>query len=165
MKPFFVYLLRCGEGSYYAGHTDDMEARMLQHQTTDTGYTSTRKPVEWVWHGEFESREGALAFEQQIKGWSRAKKEALIAGDWERIKSLAHAHGPIAEGLRQAQPERSDVQPERSDVQPERSDVQPERSDVQPERSDVQPERSDVQPERSDVQPERSDMQPARSDR
>jgi LAO/AO transport system kinase len=86
VKPFHVYLLLCRDGTYYAGHTDELEARLSQHQTSDAGYTATRKPVELVWQGEFESREGALAFEQQIKGWSRAKKEALIAGDWEKIQ-------------------------------------------------------------------------------
>ncbi|RYE97612.1 MAG: GIY-YIG nuclease family protein [Oxalobacteraceae bacterium] len=64
VKPFYAYLLRCGDGSYYAGHTDDVEARMQQHQAGEQGYTSTRKPVELVWQGEFETREGALAFEQ-----------------------------------------------------------------------------------------------------
>ena len=75
MKPFFVYLLTCADGSYYCGHTDDIEARMLQHHDGGVGYTSKRKPVKLAWQGEFETREGALAFEQQIKGWSRAKKE------------------------------------------------------------------------------------------
>ena len=89
MKPFFVYLLRCSDGSYYCGHTDNIETRMQQHDAASTGYTSTRKPVELVWQGEFETREGAIAFEQQIKGWSRAKKEALIAGDWAQIQELA----------------------------------------------------------------------------
>jgi LAO/AO transport system kinase len=106
VKPFFVYLLCCGDGSYYAGHTDDLAARLLQHQTAHTGYTGTRKPVELVWQGEFESREAALAFELQIKGWSRAKKQALIRGDWEEIKARARAHATGPAGLRQAQPER-----------------------------------------------------------
>jgi len=66
-----------------------MESRMHQHHAGEIGYTSTRKPAELVWQGEFETREGALAFEQQVKGWSRAKKEALIAGDWERVQQLA----------------------------------------------------------------------------
>src|SRR6266516_4816748 len=96
MKPFYVYLLRCSDGSYYCGHTDDIEDRLRQHDTTDDGYTSTRKPIELAWQGEFETREGALAFEQQIKGWSRAKKEALIASDWDRVKELARSRsGPI----------------------------------------------------------------------
>ena len=117
MKPFFVYLLKCSDGSYYCGHTDDLDARMPQHYAGEIGYTSTRKPVELVWQGEFETREGAIAFEQQIKGWSRAKKEALIAGDWEKIQELAKSKTKSARpelvegsdsdaGLRQAQPER-----------------------------------------------------------
>jgi LAO/AO transport system kinase len=89
VKPFFVYLLRCGDGSYYCGHTDDIVLRLHQHEDGDIGYTSTRKPVDIVWQGEFETRAGALAFELQIKGWSRAKKEALIRGDWDAIKELA----------------------------------------------------------------------------
>ncbi|MBT9465151.1 MAG: methylmalonyl Co-A mutase-associated GTPase MeaB [Hydrogenophaga sp.] len=130
MKPFHVYLLLCRDGTYYAGHTDELEARLLQHQVGDTGYTATRKPVQLVWQGEFESREGALAFEQQIKGWSRAKKEALIAGDWERVQALARSKQAV-DGLRQAQPERGGAQTERGGDQPERSGAQPERSGAQ----------------------------------
>jgi LAO/AO transport system kinase len=95
VKPFFVYLLRCGDGSYYGGHTDNIELRMQQHYAGDVGYTSTRKPVELVWQGEFETREGAIAFEQQVKGWSRAKKEALIRGEWEDIKQLAKSKNSV----------------------------------------------------------------------
>ena len=105
MKPFFVYLLRCADASYYCGQTDDLEARMQEHYAGDVGYTSTRKPVSLVWQGEFETREGAIAFEQQIKGWSRAKKEALIAGDWDRVKHLARAKSPVLS-------ENSSVRPE-----------------------------------------------------
>ncbi len=107
MKPFFVYLLRCADGSYYAGHTDNLETRLEQHKLGQIGYTATRKPVELVWQGEFETREQALAFELQIKGWSRAKKEALIAGDWKQIKDLAKSRSEVSSGLRQAQPERT----------------------------------------------------------
>jgi LAO/AO transport system kinase len=107
---------------------------MQQHYAGEIGYTSTRKPVELVWQGEFETREGAIAFEQQVKGWSRAKKEALIAGDWGRIQQLAKSkttappgllppvHPELVEGvarLRQAQPERVGAQAERVVVQPE----------------------------------------------
>jgi LAO/AO transport system kinase len=91
VKPFFVYLLKCSDGSYYGGQTDDMAARMHQHDAGEIGYTSTRKPVELVWQGEFETRAEAIAFEQQIKGWSRAKKEALIRGDWKAVQR--HAWG------------------------------------------------------------------------
>ena len=87
---FFAYLLQCADGSYYAGHTDDLNRRLGQHQCGECGgYTATRLPVELAWSQEFVTREEALAAEQQIKGWSRAKKEALMAGDWERISVLA----------------------------------------------------------------------------
>jgi LAO/AO transport system kinase len=103
VKPFFVYLLRCGDGSYYCGHTDDLVRRMQQHEDGDIGYTSTRKPVELVWQGEFETREGALAFELQAKGWSRVKKEALIKSGWDEIKNLAKSkkfvHPELVEGV------------------------------------------------------------------
>ena len=95
MLPFYVYLLRCFDGSYYCGHTDNIESRMRQHWAGSVGYTSTKKPVELVWQGEFETREGAIAFERQIKGWSRAKKEALIRGDWEQIQKLAKSKSPF----------------------------------------------------------------------
>lgn len=99
MRPFFVYLLRCSDSSYYCGHTDNLELRMQQHQAADTGYTATCKPVELMWQGEFETREGAIAFEQQIKGWSRAKKEALIAGNWDKIQALAKAKKAVRREL------------------------------------------------------------------
>jgi LAO/AO transport system kinase len=99
MKPFFAYLLRCSDGSYYAGQTDDIDARMQQHEEGEIGYTSTRKPVELVWQGEFETREAAIAFEQQIKGWSRAKKMALIADDWKQIQELAKSKEPFTLSL------------------------------------------------------------------
>jgi len=67
-----------------------LDVRFAQHQRgTFPGYTHKRRPVELVWSEAFDTRYEALAAERQIKGWSRAKKEALIAGDWERISELA----------------------------------------------------------------------------
>jgi tRNA/rRNA methyltransferase len=87
---FWAYLLRCADGSYYAGHSDDLEARVAQHQQgLIPGYTHDRRPVTLVWSSDFPTRDEAFAFEQRIKGWSRAKKEALIAGDWPGISALA----------------------------------------------------------------------------
>jgi len=89
---FWVYLLRCADGSYYAGHTDNLEARLWQHQEgLCCDWTRRRLPVELVWCEAVPSREEALAFEQRIKGWTRGKKEALIASDWDRISWLARA--------------------------------------------------------------------------
>ncbi len=115
MKPFHVYLLRCADDSYYCGQTDNLETRLHQHDVGEVGYTATRKPVQLAWQGEFETRDGAIAFERQIKGWSRAKKEALIAGDWAKIQELAKSKNALrqaqgerfgGEALRQAQGER-----------------------------------------------------------
>ena len=90
MKPFFVYMLRCADGSYYLGHTDEIERRVAQHQAGEVeGYTHERRPVELVWTQETATRDEALAAERRLKGWSRAKKEALIAGDWARVSELA----------------------------------------------------------------------------
>jgi predicted GIY-YIG superfamily endonuclease len=90
MKPFFVYMLRCKDESYYVGHTDDLEQRIAQHvDGTFGGYTSRRRPVELVWVCEFDTRDEALQREMQVKPWSRAKKEALIRADWGRLKRLA----------------------------------------------------------------------------
>ena len=72
---------------------------MRQHADGLIGYTATRKPVELRWQGEFETREGAIAFERQIKGWSRAKKEALIRGDWAAIQRLARSRTDLARSL------------------------------------------------------------------
>jgi LAO/AO transport system kinase len=105
MRPFLVYLLRCADSSYYCGQTDSMDSRLQQHHSGEIGYTSTRKPVELVWQGEFETRAGAIEFEQQVKGWSRVKKEALIRGDWKQIQALAKSkststvHPELVEGL------------------------------------------------------------------
>ena len=83
-------MLRCSDGSYYVGHTDELERRIPQHQAGEIeGYTQERRPVDLVWSQETATREEALAAERRIKGWSRAKKAALIEGDWERVKQLA----------------------------------------------------------------------------
>jgi len=91
---FNVYMLRCADGSYYVGHTDDLEARMTAHQRGEIeGYTLTRRPVRLVFASEFPERAEALARERQIKGWSRAKKEALIKGRWARLSWLSRGPG------------------------------------------------------------------------
>ncbi len=84
---FWAYMLRCNDGTYYTGHTDDLERRIAQHQTgAIKGYTHDKRPLEYVWSQEFETRAEALATEMKVKPWSKAKKEALIAGDWARMK-------------------------------------------------------------------------------
>ncbi|MES2904723.1 MAG: TrmH family RNA methyltransferase [Pseudomonadota bacterium] len=87
---FYAYLLRCSNGAYYAGHTDDLEARIGSHQSgLIEGYTRRHLPVTLVWSQDFPDRAAALDAEKQIKGWSRAKKEALIRGDFEGLQYLS----------------------------------------------------------------------------
>jgi putative endonuclease len=89
---FWAYMLRCSDGKFYVGHTEDIEIRFAQHQSGYfTGYTYKRRPVALVWSEYFQTRDDAKTVEKQLKGWSRAKKEALIAGDWERISELARS--------------------------------------------------------------------------
>ena len=96
---FWVYLLRCAGGSYYAGHTDNLEGRLWQHEQGPGGdWTRRRLPVELVWCGEAGTREEALAFERRIKGWTRAKKEALIADDLQALKILSRCRNKMARG-------------------------------------------------------------------
>lgn len=87
---FWIYLLRCADGSYYTGHTDDLAQRLVQHDAgTFAGYTHLRRPLQLVYSQEVPSREEALAAEMQIKRWSRRKKEALIRGDWDGLRQAA----------------------------------------------------------------------------
>ena len=88
---FWAYMLHCRGGAFYVGHTDDLERRVAQHQAgTIPRFTADRLPVTLVWSEAFTTREEAREAERRLKGWSRAKKMALIRGDWERISTLSH---------------------------------------------------------------------------
>ena len=96
-----VYMLRCNDGSYYVGSArgveepgGDLERRVNEHNwgLHPKAYTFKRRPVELIFHQEFEFVTDAIAVERQIKGWSRAKKEALIRGDFDALKMLARNH-------------------------------------------------------------------------
>jgi len=84
-------ILRCSDGSYYIGPTrDSLEKRVSEHQAgVFHGYTAYRRPVRLVFQQAFEHIEDAIAAEQQIEGWRRAKKEALIRGDYPALPALA----------------------------------------------------------------------------
>ena len=87
---FWVYILKCSDDSYYTGHTDNLENRIGEHQNgLCGGYTASRLPVELAFSQEFPTRIEALAAEQQIKGWGRKKKEAMMRGDWPEVSRLA----------------------------------------------------------------------------
>jgi putative endonuclease len=91
----WLYILRCADGSYYTGtsRADDLDTRVSQHnQGTFGGYTAKRRPVVLVYAAHFDRIVDAIAAERQIKGWSRAKKEALIRGDFEALPGLSRRH-------------------------------------------------------------------------
>ena len=86
---FWVYMLSCADGSYYTGHTDNLEQRIGKHQFgAYPGYTANRLPIKLVWSQECATREEALSAEMQIKRWGRKKKEAMIRGDWKEVSLL-----------------------------------------------------------------------------
>ena len=88
----FIYMLKCSDDSYYVGSAtgDDLSIRIAQHQSgTYPGYTWSRRPVRLVWSEHFEQITDAIAVERKIKGWSRAKKEALITSEWAAVQQLA----------------------------------------------------------------------------
>ena len=99
---FTLYVLECADGSLYIGHTDDLDRRMEQHdQGQGCAYTATRRPVTLLHTEAFETRYEALTMERRLKGWSRAKKLAYIAGDWGAMNVLAkgkHKHQRVREG-------------------------------------------------------------------
>ncbi|QBX57084.1 GIY-YIG nuclease family protein [Nocardioides seonyuensis] len=85
-----VYIVRCSDSSYYVGSTWDLERRMSEHnQGVGAAYTRHRRPVELVWHADYDRVDEAYAMEKRIQGWSRAKREALISGDTDLLSSLA----------------------------------------------------------------------------
>ena len=91
MKSYYVYIVKCRDNSYYTGVTNDFERRIDEHNggNDKNSYTFSRRPVELVFQYEFNNINEAIAFEKQLKGWTRKKKEAVISGDWDILKVLA----------------------------------------------------------------------------
>jgi putative endonuclease len=91
--PCYLYILRCADGSYYTGtyRGESIETRVSEHNNAHylEAYTSTRRPVTLAFSEQFESITEAIAAERRVKGWSRAKKEAMIDGRWTDLPWLA----------------------------------------------------------------------------
>lgn len=87
-----VYILKCSDNSYYTGVTSDLEKRIKQHKEGAFlyCYTFVKRPIQLMFYREFDDNMKAIKFEKQVKGWSRAKKEALISGDIEKLKELSN---------------------------------------------------------------------------
>jgi predicted GIY-YIG superfamily endonuclease len=89
---FYIYILKCSDGSYYVGHTDNIKKRVSEHKYgLKPCYTRKRLPITIVHVKDFPTRIEALAAERKIKGWSREKKEAYIRGDWKLLCLLANS--------------------------------------------------------------------------
>jgi len=93
MRPVWVYILRCADGKYYTGsyRGEDIDTRVAEHNmgAYPKAYTHSRRPVELMWAESFQWASDAIDAERSIKGWSRAKKEALIRGDYEALPGLS----------------------------------------------------------------------------
>jgi len=89
-KKYYVYILRCSDGSYYVGFTHDLFTRLKYHcRGEGAAYTRRRLPVELVFYREFSNQHDALAAEKQIKRWSRNKKKALANSEFELLQALS----------------------------------------------------------------------------
>ena len=94
MKHYTVYILLCSDNSYYVGFTNDIDERVYQHNKgiKRTAYTFSRRPVKLVFEGHFYNAKQGIAFEKQVKGWRRTKKEALINREWNKLPELSKAY-------------------------------------------------------------------------
>ncbi len=91
MQLYYVYILHCKDNTYYTGVTSNLEQRLSEHQEGIhiDSYTYKRRPVQLVFYAEFTNIHKAIAEEKQLKKWSKAKKEALINGDYDSLPILA----------------------------------------------------------------------------
>jgi putative endonuclease len=81
MKQWFVYILKCGDGTLYTGVTNDLEARLKSHNLgTGAAYTRAHKPVVLVYSESASDRSTAQVRESEIKSLKREEKQALIIG-------------------------------------------------------------------------------------
>jgi predicted GIY-YIG superfamily endonuclease len=92
-----VYILRCGDNTFYVGHTDDVESRLHWHRVGEgAGHTAARLPVDLVYTEECPTTIAAIARERQLKRWSAEKKAALISQDAVKLRALSKRRHPKA---------------------------------------------------------------------
>ena len=96
MKRYYVYILQCNDKSYYTGVTSALEKRIWEHQEglVKGCYTHGRRPLKLVFQTEFNHVRDTLSAENQIKGWSRKKKEAVIQGRYDDLPELSRNKQP-----------------------------------------------------------------------
>jgi putative endonuclease len=88
---YCVYILKCADNTFYTGITSNLDKRLIEHQSGKHfgSYTFNRRPVQLMYYAEFSDVSRAIRTEKQIKKWSRAKKQALIEGEFEKLPNLA----------------------------------------------------------------------------
>ncbi|MGC1381498.1 MAG: GIY-YIG nuclease family protein [Candidatus Baltobacteraceae bacterium] len=91
MKLYYEYMLICADRSFYIGITNDLERRVGEHEfgLDRLCYTFERRPVKLVYSADFHHVDEAIAWEKQLKGWSRAKKTAFVSGNMALVHELA----------------------------------------------------------------------------
>jgi putative endonuclease len=88
---YCIYILQCSDGTFYTGITSNLDKRLMEHQSGKHfgSYTHSRRPVKLMYYAEFSDVNRAIAMEKQVKKWSKAKKQALIDGNFEKLPNLA----------------------------------------------------------------------------
>ncbi|MFA7301598.1 MAG: GIY-YIG nuclease family protein [Candidatus Shapirobacteria bacterium] len=89
---WYVYILFCDQKIYYVGSTNNVNRRLIEHQAKQSNFTHKFSDIKLVYSEKLESKEKALARETQIKGWTSAKKKAIIDGDLELLRELCKKH-------------------------------------------------------------------------
>src|SRR4051794_13600347 len=88
VSGWFVYIVRCGDGSLYTGITTDMNRRCKQHNAgTASRYTRSRRPVRLVYHEVRRNRSSALKREVSIKAMNRVEKLSMIRVSKKSMKA------------------------------------------------------------------------------
>jgi putative endonuclease len=96
--PWFVYILECANGALYVGSTEDVEKRFIRHVAGNASdFTRRHCPIRILFREEYPTLEAAVRRERQLKGWKKAKKLALAAGNVSRVKQLARSHSSASE--------------------------------------------------------------------
>jgi putative endonuclease len=88
---YFVYMLRCVDGTFYVGVTNNVERRFIEHSegANETCYTFSRRPLLLAYVGDFEWIHDAIDFEKKLKTWSHKKKRAFAENNWQDLKRFS----------------------------------------------------------------------------
>lgn len=91
---YYVYIVRCSDGFYYTGVTNDVDRRVFEHNEglNKSCFTYKRRPVVLKYYEPFNNIKAAIDWEKQVKGWSRKKKEALFENNYKLIQQLAKSY-------------------------------------------------------------------------